>query len=71
MKDDPSVKEVLAAAASIPKKVGQSLLDAKVPVSSIASASSFIAIHWLAGLGSILILCWLSYHYLSQMDETR
>lgn len=71
MKDDPSVKEVLTAVANIPKRIGQSLLDKKVPVSRVASVGNFLSRHWLAGLTTLLFSGWLSYHYMSQMTETR
>ena len=69
MTDDPTVKEVLTAVASIPQKVGRSLLAAKVPVRGVKRVAHFAIRHWLSAALSFLVLIWVTFHYIHQMDS--
>ena len=71
MSDDPSVKEILSAASGIPKKVGKSLLETKIPVSKVKNAIEFVTLHWASAVLSLAVLVGVALHYVSQMDETR
>jgi hypothetical protein len=71
MNDDPTVKDVLNAAADLPKKVGKSVLEAKIPVGAVKRGFQFVMSHWLSGVLSLAVLVWVSSHYLSEMQISR
>ncbi|MBS3979919.1 MAG: hypothetical protein KGZ77_09055 [Rhodobacteraceae bacterium] len=71
MNDDPTVKDVLNAAAELPKKVGKTVLEAKIPVGAVKSGIQFVMSHWLSGVLSLAVLVWVSSHYLSEMKFAR
>ena len=71
MNDDPTVKDVLNAAADLPKKVGKSVLEAKVPVGAVKRGFQFVMSHWLSGVLSLAVLVSVSSHYLSEMQISR
>lgn len=71
MNDDPAVKDVLNAAADLPKKVGKSVLEAKIPVGAVKRVFRFALSHWVSGVLSLAILVWVTSHYVSQMQTAR
>jgi hypothetical protein len=71
MQDDPTVKDVLNAAADLPKKVGKTVLKAKIPVGAVKRAFQFLLSHWISLAFSVAILLWTSSHYLSEMQRAR
>ena len=71
MQDDPTVKDVLKAAADLPKKVGTAVLKAKLPVGAVKRALRFLLSHWISLIFSLATLLWTSSHYLSEMQSAR
>ena len=71
MNDDPSVKELLSTVASLPKKVGATVLNAKVPVNGFKGSVRFVLRHWLAAVLSFAVLCSVSFHYVSEISTSR
>ena len=71
MKDDPTVKDVLNAAADLPKKVGKTVLEARIPVGAVKRGFQFVMSHWLSGVLSLAVLVWVSSHYLSEMKNSQ
>jgi hypothetical protein len=71
MQDDPSVKDLLSDAANIPKKIGRTILEAKVPISGFKSLGQFFVRNWLSGLAAMFVLVVVGSYYLSQLKENR
>lgn len=71
MQDDPTVKDILNAAADVPRKVGKTVLETKVPVGAVKRAFKFLLSHWISLIFAVGILLWVSSHYLSEVQRAR
>ncbi|MBA3909459.1 MAG: hypothetical protein C0524_06115 [Rhodobacter sp.] len=71
MTEDPSVKDVLSAAVNIPKKAGQALLGAKVPVKGLQRFGRAVATQWLALVLLTALFLWVFVDHLAMVEEVK